>query len=144
MPIYEYYCYDCRKRVSVFFRTFSAAESGDAACPTCEGARLYRLVSRVSVVKSEESRMEGLADDASLMAGLESEDPRALAHFMRRMSNETGEPLDPEMTEVLNRLESGESPEDIEAALPDDFGGGGDLGGMGGMGGGLPPGLPPM
>jgi hypothetical protein len=96
------------------------------------------------VVKSEESRMEGLADDASLMAGLESEDPRALAHFMRRMSNETGEPLDPEMTEVLNRLESGESPEDIEAALPDDFGGGGDLGGMGGMGGGLPPGLPPM
>ncbi len=25
MPIYEYFCYDCRKRVSVFFRTFSEA-----------------------------------------------------------------------------------------------------------------------
>lgn len=150
MPIYEYYCYDCRKRVSVFFRSFSAAaaatETGAAACPTCEGARLYRLVSRVSVVKSEESRMEGLADDASLMAGLESEDPRALAHFMRRMSDETGEPLDAEMSEVLNRLEAGESPEEIEAALPPDFGGGdefGGMGGMGGMGGGLPP-IPPM
>jgi putative FmdB family regulatory protein len=143
MPIYEYYCYDCRQRVSVFFRSFSVASDDAALCPTCEGKRLYRLVSRVSVLKSEESRMEGLADDSSLMSGLESEDPRALAHFMRRMSNETGEPLDAEMSDVLNRLESGQSPEEIEKALPD-FGGGDDMGGMGGMGGGMPPGFPPM
>ncbi len=65
------------------------------------------------------------------MSGLESEDPRALASFMRRMSGEMGEPLDAEMNEVLDRLESGESPESIDASMGDM--GGGDMG-MGGMG----------
>ena len=118
MPIYEYACLDCRKRVSVFFRTFSDAERGDAHCPLCDGTRLHRLVSRVAVLKSEESRLDDLADP-SLMSGLEDEDRRALAGFMRRMSAETGEPLDAEMTEMVERLESGESPDAIEASMPD-------------------------
>jgi putative FmdB family regulatory protein len=127
MPIYEYFCLDCRKRVSVFFRTFSEASDDAARCPNCDGAKLRRLVSRAAVLKSEESRMDDLADSA-LMSGLESEDPRALASFMRRMSGEMGEPLDPEMTEVIDRLEAGESPDSIEESMP-------DLGG--GMGGGM-------
>lgn len=127
MPIYEYACLDCRKRVSVFFRTFSDAERGEAHCPLCDGTQLRRLVSRVAVLKSEESRLDDLADP-SLMAGLEGEDPRALAGFMRRMSDETGEPMDAEMTEMIERLESGESPESIEASMPD----------LGGDDGGLP------
>lgn len=132
MPIYEYFCYDCRKRVSVFFRTMSAASDDAARCPHCEGARLRRLVSRVAVLKSEDSRIENMADPA-LMSGLESEDPKALASFMRQMSSEMGEPLDPEMNEVIGRLEAGESPEAIEASLP-------ELGGEDGGGGmGLPP-----
>ncbi|GIV67323.1 FmdB family zinc ribbon protein [Caldilinea sp.] len=117
MPIYEYYCFDCRKRVSVFFRTFSDASDAAARCPTCEGTKLRRLVSRVAVLKSEESRLDDLADP-SFMAGLENEDPRALASFMRKMSDEMGEPLDPEMTEVVERLERGESPEEIEKMMP--------------------------
>ncbi len=117
MPIYEYYCFDCRKRVSVFFRTFSDASDAAARCPTCEGTKLRKLMSRVAVLKSEESRLDDLADP-SFMAGLENEDPRALASFMRKMSDEMGEPLDPEMTEVVERLERGESPEEIEKMMP--------------------------
>lgn len=134
MPIYEYYCQDCRKRVSVFFRTMSEASDAAARCPTCDGQRLRRLVSRVAVMRSEDSRIDALADDPSLMSGLESEDPRALAGFMRRMSNEMGEPLDAEMNEVINRLEAGESPESIDQAMPNLGGDMGDYDGMGGMG----------
>jgi len=118
MPIYEYVCLDCRKRVSVFFRTFGEAGDEEARCPLCNGAELKRLVSRVTVMKSEDSRMEDMADP-SLMSGLENEDPQALASFMRQMSNETGEPMDPELTEVVDRLEAGESPEAIEESMPD-------------------------
>lgn len=131
MPIYEYYCYDCHKRVSVFFRTFSEASDEHARCPHCDGVHLRRLVSRVAVMRSEDSRLDDLADDPSLMSGLESEDPRALASFMRRMSDETGEPLDAEMGEMIDRLERGESPEEIEKSMPDMMGGMDD--GMGGM-----------
>lgn len=126
MPIYEYACLDCRKRVSVFFRTFSEASDDAARCPLCQGANLRRMVSRVAVLKSEERRMDDMADP-SLMSGLESEDPRALAGFMRRMSNEMGEPLDDEMNEVISRLESGESPEAIDESLGDSGLGGGGL-----------------
>lgn len=126
MPIYEYYCYDCGKRVSVLFRSMAAAEAGRAVCPRCEGKRLRRLMSRLRVLRSEENRMESMADDPSLLAGLEKEDPRALANFMRRMSDETGEPLDEEMNEVMGRLESGESPESIEASMPEPEEGDGD------------------
>jgi putative FmdB family regulatory protein len=118
MPIYEYYCFDCKKRVSVFFRSMSQASDEAARCPRCGGTHLRRLISRVATLKSEESQLEKLADP-SLMAGLEKEDPRALAAFMRRMSNEMGEPMDAEMTEVIDRLEAGESPDAIEQALPD-------------------------
>lgn len=127
MPIYEYVCQDCRKRVSVFFRTFGEASDAAARCPICGGSRLHRLVSRVAVLKSEDSRMDDLAD-TSLMSGLEQEDPRALASFMRRMSGEMGEPLDAEMDEVINRLEAGESPDAIEQSMPDMAGPGGALG----------------
>ena len=119
MPIYEYYCFDCKKRVSVLFRTMAEAEAGAKACPECAGKRLRRLMSRLRVLRSEENRIESMAEDASLLSGLEQEDPRALAQFMRTMSDETGEPLDEEMTEVVNRLESGESPESIESSMED-------------------------
>lgn len=132
MPIYEYACLDCHKRVSVFFRTISEASDEAARCPICDGKNLRRLVSRVSVARSEDSRMDALADDDSLLSGLESEDPRALAHFMRTMSEESGEPFDAEMREMVDRLESGQTPEEIEATMPE-LGEMDDGGGFGGL-----------
>ncbi|MEZ4710481.1 MAG: zinc ribbon domain-containing protein [Caldilineaceae bacterium] len=130
MPIYEYFCRNCRKRVSIFFRTISAAQNQTAICPECASAELHRLMSRVRVLKSDDSRMDDLADP-SMLAGLENEDPRALASFMRRMSDEMGEPMDAEMNEMVGRLEAGESPEEIEKSLPDvgDAGSGDDISG---------------
>ncbi|MCB0096849.1 MAG: zinc ribbon domain-containing protein [Caldilineaceae bacterium] len=130
MPIYEYFCRNCRKRVSVFFRTMSAAQSETALCPECASADLHRLMSRVRVLKSDDSRMDNMADPG-MLAGLEHEDPRALASFMRRMSDEMGEPMDAEMDEMVGRLEAGESPEEIEKSLPDvgDAGAGEDASG---------------
>ena len=71
MPIYEYGCYDCRKRVNVFFRSFSDVETKEAACPRCGGSNLKRLISKVAFVRSEESRLETLADPSNL-SGLDA------------------------------------------------------------------------
>jgi hypothetical protein len=48
--------------------------------------------------------------------------------MMRRMSNEMGEEMGPEFDEVIDRLETGQSPEEIEKALPDLGEGGGGMG----------------
>ncbi len=131
MPIYEYRCQDCQRRVSIFYRSFSEAE-GEPACPRCGGHHLDRLISRVAVVRSEDSRLDDLSDP-SMLEGLDEDDPKSVARWMRKMSAETGEDMPPEFGEVIDRLESGQSPEQIEDAMPDL---GGDMGGgMGGMDG---------
>ncbi len=118
MPIYEYRCHNCQRRVSIWWRTFSEAETGSARCTHCGSEALSRLVSRVRVVRSEESRLEDLADPSSF-GDLDENDPRSIARFMRKMSDEVGEDLGSEFEEVVDRLESGESPEDIEQSMPD-------------------------
>ena len=125
MPIYEYRCHDCRRRVSVWWRTFSEAETDTPRCPRCGGERLDRLVSKVRVIRSEESRLEDLADPTSL-GDLDEEDSRSIARWMRKMSHEAGEDMGPEFEEVVDRLEAGESPEDIEESMPDLAGDSGD------------------
>lgn len=71
------------------------------------------------MLRSEESRLEALADP-SMLAGLEEEDPRALGRMMRQMSAELGEEMDdPELNEIVDRLESGQSPEEIEKSMPE-------------------------
>jgi hypothetical protein len=76
--------------------------------------------------------MENLADPSSL-EGLE-DDPKALGQMMRKMKHEMGSEMDedigPEFDEVVDRLEKGQSPEEIEQALP-------GLAEPGGPGGGL-------
>lgn len=72
--------------------------------------------------------MDSMADDFSGFEGLEN-DPKAMGQMMRKMGKEMGEELPPEFDEVVDRLESGQSPEDIEKAIPDLGGpepGGGD------------------
>lgn len=116
MPIYEYRCDDCGRRTSIFTRSMNDELS--PVCPACGGQHLSRLVSRVAMLRSEESRLESLADPSNF-AGLDEEDPRSLGRFMRKMSQEIGEDLGPEFDEVVDRLESGQSPEEIEKAMPE-------------------------
>jgi Flp pilus assembly protein TadB len=59
-----------------------------------------------------------MADDFSGFEGME-EDPKAMGRMMRKMGKEMGEDLPPEFDEVVDRLEAGQSPEDVEKALPD-------------------------
>ena len=129
MPIYEYHCKDCQRRVSILWRSFSEASDGEATCPRCGGTNLTRLVSRVRVIRSEESRLDDLSDP-SFLSDFDEDDPRSMGRMMRRMADEVGEELGPEFDEVVGRLESGESPEQIEKDMPDL----GDSGGIDGLG----------
>lgn len=129
MPIYEYRCHHCRRRVSIFWRSFTEAAGGQPVCPNCGNRELSRLVSRISIVRTEESHLDDLADPSSL-GDLDENDPKSIARWMRKMSHETGEGMGGELDEMVDRLEAGESPEEIEKTMPemagDDVGVGGD------------------
>jgi len=129
MPLYDYYCLDCQKRFDVFM-TYAEYGKRAVTCPNCKSKNVRRRIPRVRVAKSEESRMDSLASDfsdPSALAGLEN-DPRAMGRMMRKMGKEMGEEMPPEFDDVVDRLEKGQSPEDIEKEMPDLGGasGGGD------------------
>lgn len=114
MPIYEYRCLACGKKSSrIWMRLPSAADEASLACPACGAGKLARLFSRFASPRSEERRLDSLADDSAL-AGIDENDPRGMARMMRRMSEETGEPLEGEDAEMLDRMESGEMPSEDE------------------------------
>lgn len=62
--------------------------------------------------------MDSLAGDLSGFEGMEN-DPQAMGRMMRKMGREMGEDLPAEFDEVVGRLESGQSPEEIEKEVPD-------------------------
>ena len=49
-------------------------------------------MSRFATVKSEDDRLESMADDASL-GDLDENDPRSVARFMKKMGKELGDDL---------------------------------------------------
>lgn len=113
MPVYEYRCRHCGRRFSLFLRSLDAQAT--PVCPRCGSSEASRLVSRVAVMKSEESRLEELADPSSLMSDLDENDPKSVARWMRRMSKEIGEDMGPEFEEAVDRIEAGEDPDKVLA-----------------------------
>lgn len=120
MPIYEYRCEDCGAKFSIFFLP---PERPEPRCRRCGSTHARRLVSRFATVRSEEDRLESLADDASL-ADVDESDPRSVARWMRRMGREMGEDLGEEFDQAVEELEAGgegqgEGGEERESAEPD-------------------------
>jgi len=117
MPTYDYLCLVCRQPFEVFL-TYSEYGSRKVKCLHCGSLQVKRRVPRVRLLKSDESRMDSMADDISGLEGLE-DDPKALGRMMRKMGREMGEELPPEFDDVVDRLEAGQSPDEIESSLPD-------------------------
>jgi putative FmdB family regulatory protein len=122
MPIYEYRCDRCRKKTSIL--TLRVTEKVDARCEHCGSSRLTRLLSRFAMTRSEESRLDSLADPSNL-SGLDESDPRSMARWMRKMGREMGDEFGgPEFDEAIDEMEAGGAPDE----------GGGDLEPPGGGG----------
>jgi putative FmdB family regulatory protein len=131
MPTYDFTCLDCRKRFDVFM-TYKEYGAKPVTCSHCGSGEVRRRVNRIRVLKGEQSHMESLANPAALDAM--GDDPRAMAKMFKELGAASGEELPPQFDEIVDRLDAGQSPGEIEAAVPDlgeslepqSFGGGHD------------------
>ena len=87
MPIFEYYCQKCKRKMSFLVLSPSSFKP---ACKFCGGEGIEQLYSRFAMPKSEESRLESLADPSSF-SGLDENDPGSVARWMKKMGKEMGE-----------------------------------------------------
>jgi putative FmdB family regulatory protein len=99
MPIYEYRCDDCGK-ISEFL-LIKTTETFIPQCKRCKSKKMSRVLSRVRGIRSEESRMENLADP-SKWGGLDENDPKSMARWMKRMGKEMGEEMDEDVDQMVD------------------------------------------
>jgi putative FmdB family regulatory protein len=116
MPIYEYRCHDCGK-ISEFL-VIKTDEPFIPQCKRCKSKKMTRVLSRVRVVRSEESRMESLADP-SKWGGLDEKDPKSMAKWMKRMGKEMGEDMGEDVDQMVDEAIEEERASKPEGDLED-------------------------
>jgi putative FmdB family regulatory protein len=105
MPIYEYRCRKCGKRFSVL--TLRVGERVTPKCERCGHHGVDRLMSRFAMPKSEDARLEALSDPSKL-SGLDENDPKSMARWMRKMGREMGDDLGGEdVDQMIDEMERG-------------------------------------
>ncbi|MBW2163939.1 MAG: zinc ribbon domain-containing protein [Deltaproteobacteria bacterium] len=124
MPIYEYRCEKCGK---VFSHLVLNKDDFSSHCKHCGSNSVTKLISRVNVRLSEETRLEKLADP-SMMAGLDENNPKSMAKWMKKMGGLAGDDLgedfdqmvDEAMEEAAGGPEPGDSgPDEFSSSVPD-------------------------
>ncbi len=126
MPIYEYLCPACNGQFQKLVRGFS--DPPGLACPRCGNTDVRRAISRFATLKSEDDRIESLADPANFM-GLDESDPRSIARWAKRLGKELGEDAGEDWDEMVDQMLeeelSGKRADDESetgSAQPDDLG----------------------
>jgi putative FmdB family regulatory protein len=115
MPIYEFECRSCHRKTTALVMV--RERIGDVRCKRCGSADLERLWSRFASPKSEDARLESLADPSAL-SGLDEDDPRSVARFMKKMGQEMGEDFGGDIEQAMEEEMSGAG----GAGGPDDDG----------------------
>ena len=114
MPIYEYRCQDCGKKST--FITTSVGSPLNPKCQECKSKNLQKIVSRVAIFRSEESRFESLADPSKL-GDINENDPKSVARWMKKMGKEMGEDLGEDFDQAID-----EAVEESEKAAKEEGG----------------------
>ena len=109
MPIYEYRCQDCGARNSYII--LRRSNQATVACKKCRSPKLDRLMSRFSAPKSEEARMEAMADPSNF-GDVDENDPQSMARFMKKMGKEMGEDLGDDFEAAMEESAGGTGPPD--------------------------------
>ena len=114
MPIYEYRCDDCGK-ISEFL-LIKTDKNFVPQCKRCKSKKMSRVLSKVRMIRSEEGRMESLADP-SRWGDLDERDPKSMAKWVKKMGKELGEDTDDtngSLEEAIEEEMTSKSKEEIE------------------------------
>ncbi|HAG10255.1 MAG TPA: hypothetical protein DCK76_02445 [Desulfotomaculum sp.] len=90
MPVYEYSCGDCGKRLEILVR--SSDEEG-LSCPFCKGASLVRVMSSFAYHRSEGDRLASI-DTSTRSSEDYYKDDRNVGLWAKKRMKEMG--MDPE------------------------------------------------
>lgn len=108
VPVYEYRCADCKRKFSALVGVVAGPD--DTACPNCGSKNTTKLVSRFARFRSEDDRIDEMADRLETMGDPES--PSEMRDVMRELGKAMDEDVSDEMEEMFEADMAGELGED--------------------------------
>jgi hypothetical protein len=117
MPKYEFRCNVTGKHFEVY-ASIAEYDPAKVVSPYTGTNDVTRIIRRVRFIRSDSSRWDRLEEgDESVLDDLDDADPQTLGKALRHFGTKLGEDMGPEFQEVVERLESGQSPEEIERTM---------------------------
>lgn len=119
MPIYEFVCQDCRRKLSFLVRDASAPFA--PKCSSCGSPRLSRTVSAFAYHRSLSTVWEDSGDPATRTGPDYYQDPRNIGRWVEKKFRDIGEELPPQIQQQIQAAREGVLPEplkDLESASP--------------------------
>jgi len=120
MPIYEFRCNGCQRRVSLFAR--STAGPLSLECPHCGSRELARLISSFAHHKSAQSRLEEAGPPQAMGGPDYYKDPRNIGRWTEHRLKQLGMDMRSEehsntfseVREMIDAAREGEMPEPLK------------------------------
>ena len=119
MPIYEFVCQKCHRRVSFFIRDMSAPFA--PKCSSCGSANLLRVISGFAYHKSLKTVWEESGEPTMHCGDDYYRDPRNIGRRVEKKFHDMGQELPSQIEEQIKAAREGVLPEplkDLQSASP--------------------------
>jgi len=120
MPIYEYICHKCKRKVGIFMRM--SAIQPDPVCPVCGGTGLVRVFSSFAVHKSTATVHEESGEPGAGMSADYYKDPRNIGRGLEKQFKDMNMEIPAEIQNSIESAREGMLPDslrDLDSASPD-------------------------
>ena len=110
MPIFEYRCQGCSRKVTILVGVVAASQ--EDKCPHCGSTDLVKLVSRFRRGRTEDDRIDEMSDRLELMG--EPESPTEMRSLVREMGKAMDDDFGDDMEEMFEGdMENPEASDDV-------------------------------
>ncbi len=119
MPIYEFVCHNCHRRISYLIRDISAPFV--PKCSTCGNTNLSRIISGFAYHKSLRTVWEESGEPTMHPGDDYYRDPRNIGRWVEKKFRDMGQELPPQIQEEIQAAREGVLPEplkDLESVSP--------------------------
>ena len=120
MPIYEYLCGTCNKKVTVFLRT--ALAGIHPQCPLCGNSGLTRVISNFAIHKSISTIHEESGTPGGAISPDYYKDPRNIGRSLEKRLRDSNIEMPPEIGRSIAEAREGNLPgslKDLDSAAAD-------------------------
>lgn len=115
MPSYDYRCKQCGRAFALFYKSYKDYDAATPSCTYCGSSDVTRLIRRVSIARPSPNLAN--LSSGEMLSVLEGGDSREIGSLFQQVGESAGVDLGQTYHEAAERLQKGESIQNVENDL---------------------------